>query len=71
MGVMSPGHEQRVAAIDRIDVEEGHGLGRLKYFGRGDRAVSDLAEYAVRIVWSMAHDTTPPRRKKTWFVTRQ
>ena len=54
MSVMSLGHEQRVAAIDRIDVEEGHGFGRLEYFGRGDRAVGDLAEYAVRIVRSMA-----------------
>jgi hypothetical protein len=50
MSVMSPGHEQRVAAIDRINVEKGHGVGRLEHFGRGDRAFSDLAEYAVRIV---------------------
>ena len=56
MGVMRLGHEQRVAAIDRIDIEEGDGLGRFEYLGRGDRAVDDLAEDAVRIVRSMAHD---------------
>jgi hypothetical protein len=54
MSVMSLGHEQSVAAIDRIDVEEGHGFGRLEYFSRRDRAVSDLAEHAVWIVRSMA-----------------
>ena len=44
MGVVSPGYEQGVAAIDRIDIEEGHGLGRLENFGRWDGAVSDVAE---------------------------
>ena len=42
---------QRVAAVDRIDVEEGDGLGRLeKNSGRRDLAVDDLAEQAVRFV---------------------
>jgi hypothetical protein len=69
LSVMRPGHHQGMAAIDRIDVKKRHYLSRLKHFGRGDRTVSDLAENAVRIVWSMAHDTTLPRRKQACFGT--
>jgi hypothetical protein len=70
LSVMRPGHHQGMAAIDRIDVKKRYCLSRLEHFGRGDRAVGDLAEYAVRIVWSMAHDTTLPRRKQACFWNR-
>ena len=42
--------EQRVAGIDRIDVEEGDGLVGFEYPSRRNLAVGDLAEDAVRIV---------------------
>ena len=71
MGVVRLGHEQRVAVVDRIDVEEGHGLGRLEYPGRRDLAVDDLAEDAVRIVRSMAHDATLLRSNRSRFTTER
>ena len=50
VGVVRLGHEQRVAVIDRVDVEERHGLRPSRGRGRRDLAVDDLAEDAVRIV---------------------
>ena len=68
VGVMGPGHEQGVAAIDRIDVEEGDGLGRLEYPGRRDLAVDDLAEDAVRIVRSHgSRRLRPVAANQAWF----
>ena len=44
MGMVSFGHDQGVAVDDRIDVEEGHSIGRFKHSRRRNLAVDDLAE---------------------------
>lgn len=57
MSVMRLGHDQRVAAIHRINIEEGDGFGRFEYLCGRDSAGDDLAEDAIGIVGLlMAHD---------------
>ena len=53
-------YEERMTRIERVDVEEDHGVGRLEQPGRGDLAPDDLAEDAVRILHGMRHDAALP-----------
>ncbi len=52
--VVGSGQEQSVAVIDRVNIEEGHGLRRFNHLGGRDFALDDLAEDAVRIVHFLA-----------------
>ena len=53
-------YEKRVTRIERVDVEEDHGVGRFEHPGRGDLAPDDLAEDAVRVLHGMRHDAGLP-----------
>ncbi len=61
LGMMGFRHDQGVAGIDRVDVQERHGLIRLQDPGRRDLIVDDLAEDATRVVGWMSHDRPIPQ----------
>jgi hypothetical protein len=50
------GHHQRVPGTDRMNVQEGYNLARLKDTGRGHLPRDDLAEDTVWIVCLVRHD---------------
>ena len=55
VGMVELGHDQGVARIDRVDVQEGDGVGRFEHPGRRNLAMDDLAEDAVRLVTESMH----------------
>ena len=59
-GMVRPRHQQRVARIERLDIQERHGQLGLQHAGRGDLARDDLAEDTARIVCEIGHDAALP-----------